>query len=199
MKIDHIAIYVRDLEGARDFFKTFFNATSNEMYHNITTGLKTYFLTFDNGTRLEIMEHPEMEYSEFKKFRQGYAHIAFSVGSKEKVDSLTNELNEHGYRVISGPRITGDGFYESCIQGFEDNLIEITVGKPQISSYFKIFCSFLLIVAIVTVAIVFLKNYLRLIGIVSIMSRIILLIVSIPGYFFAWKWLSQNLKKIEGR
>lgn len=126
MRIDHIAIYVRDLEGAKDFFTTFFNATPNEMYHNPKTGLSTYFLSFDDGARLEIMHHPKMESSVFKKIRQEYIHIAFSVGSKEKVDSLTRKLDQYGYKVISGPRVTGDGYYESCIQGFEDNLIEIT-------------------------------------------------------------------------
>lgn len=127
MRIDHIALYVHDLEGAKDFFRTFFNATANEKYYNPKTGLKTYFLSFDNGARLEIMHHPEIESSTFKNFRQGYIHLAFSVGSKEKVDSLTRQLEQHGYVVISGPRITGDGYYESCIKGFEDNLFEITI------------------------------------------------------------------------
>ena len=59
--------------------------------------------------------------------RFGYAHIAFSVGSKDAVDSLTQRMKEDGYPAISGPRTTGDGYYESCILGFEGNLIEITV------------------------------------------------------------------------
>lgn len=127
MRIDHIALYVRDLEGAKEFFETFFEATSNEMYHNPKTGLRTYFISFASGARLEIMHHPEIESSVFNKMRQGYIHIAFSVGSKEKVDSLTHELRQHGYKVLSGPRVTGDGYYESCIIGFEDNVIEITI------------------------------------------------------------------------
>lgn len=127
MRIDHIALYVCDLEGAKEFFETFFNSKANEMYHNPKTGLKTYFLSFDNGARLEIMQHPDVESSIFNKYRKGFIHLAFSVGSKEKVDSLTDELERHGYKVLSGPRITGDGYYESCIQGFEDNLIEITI------------------------------------------------------------------------
>lgn len=127
MRIDHIALLVHDLEGAKEFFEKFFYATANKMYHNQKTGLKTYFLTFDSCARLEIMQYPETESFVFKKICQGYTHLAFSVGSKEKVDSLTRELEGHGYRVISGPRITGDGYYESCIEGFEDNMIEITV------------------------------------------------------------------------
>ena len=59
--------------------------------------------------------------------RTGFIHIAFSVGSKEKVDSLTDILKNDGYKVISGPRTTGDGYYESCIVGIEGNQIEITI------------------------------------------------------------------------
>ena len=59
--------------------------------------------------------------------KPGYAHIAFSVGSREKVDTLTERLRQNGYPVAGGPRVTGDGYYESCVVGFEGNLIEITV------------------------------------------------------------------------
>lgn len=126
MKLDHIALYVLDLEQAKDFFIRYFNASANNMYHNPHTGLKTYFLTFADGARLEIMQRPDEIPSPFEPMRQGYIHIAFSVGSKEKVDSLTHRLEHDGYKVLSGPRTTGDGYYESCVQGFENNLIEIT-------------------------------------------------------------------------
>ena len=126
MKLDHIALYVFDLEQAKNFFIRYFNATANDMYHNPRTGLRTYFLTFDDGSRLEIMQRPDVISAPFEQFSQGYIHIAFSVGSKDKVDSLTGRLNEDGYKVLRGPRVTGDGYYESCVQGFENNLIEIT-------------------------------------------------------------------------
>ena len=57
----------------------------------------------------------------------GLSHIAFSVGSKETVDQLTERLRAAGYEVVRGPRTTGDGYYESCVAGIEGNLIEITV------------------------------------------------------------------------
>ncbi len=126
MKLDHIALYVLDLEQAKDFFIRYFNASANDIYRNPRTMLKTYFLTFADGARLEIMQHPDEIPSPFEPLRQGYIHIAFSVGSKEKVDSLTHRLEHDGYKVLSGPRTTGDGYYESCVQGFENNLIEIT-------------------------------------------------------------------------
>lgn len=127
MKIEHIALYVNDLESTRRFFEKYFGATSNDGYYNPQANFYSYFLSFGNGARLEIMNKPEMPDLSKELNRTGYAHIAFSVGSKEKVDALTAELKADGYKVISGPRTTGDGYYESCIIDLEDNQIEITV------------------------------------------------------------------------
>ena len=127
MKIEHIAMYVSDLERARAFFLQYFDAVSNEMYHNKATGFRSFFLTFADGARLEIMNKPNMEDLPKGIARTGFIHVAFSVGSKEKVDSLTARLKADGYTVISGPRTTGDGYYECCILDFEENQIEITV------------------------------------------------------------------------
>ena len=127
MKIEHIAMYANDLEKAKDFFVKYFGASSNDGYHNKNTDFRSYFLTFDDGARLEIMNKPAMSDDEKMLSRTGYIHIAFSVGSKENVDSLTALLKEDGYEVVSGPRTTGDGYYESCIVGIEGNQIEITV------------------------------------------------------------------------
>lgn len=127
MKIDHIAMYVNDLNGARDFFVKYFGAASNDGYHNKITGFRSYFLSFEDGSRLEIMNHPDISDEEKDIRRAGYIHIALSVGSREKVDELTARLAADGYEVISGPRTTGDGYYESCIVGIEGNQIEITI------------------------------------------------------------------------
>ena len=127
MKIEHIALYVNDLEGARKFFIKYLGAKSNEGYHNPRTDFRSYFLSFEDGARLEIMQRPEMVNLPKEAARTGYAHIAFSVGSREKVDALTAELKADGYDVVSGPRITGDGYYESCIVAMEGNQVEITV------------------------------------------------------------------------
>jgi lactoylglutathione lyase len=120
-------MYVNDLKKARDFFIKYFNAEANKGYHNKMSDFKSYFLTFKDGARLEIMERPGTIDKEKILLRTGLSHIAFSVGSKEKVDKLTERLQQDGYHVISGPRITGDGYYESCIIGIEGNQIEITV------------------------------------------------------------------------
>ncbi|MFC2387617.1 VOC family protein [Treponema socranskii] len=127
MKIEHVALYVHDLEGARTFFMKYLGAKSNGGYHNPRTDFRSYFLSFDGGARLELMQKPGMTDVPKALARTGYAHIAFSVGSKEKVDALTAELKADGYEVIGEPRTTGDGYYESCILAIEQNQIEITV------------------------------------------------------------------------
>lgn len=126
MKIEHFAMYVNDLKRAKDFFIKYFNATVDDGYLNKTTGFRSYFLTFEDGARLEIMNQPDLVDNEKVLLRTGYVHIAFSVGSRASVYTLTERLKRDGYQVIRGPRTTGDGYYESCIRGIEGNLIEIT-------------------------------------------------------------------------
>ena len=127
MKIEHVAMYVNDLEAARGFFVKYFDGISNDGYHNKNTGFRSYFISFSDGARLELMNKPGLVDSEKQLSRTGYIHIAFSVGGKDKVDVLTETLKNDGYEVISGPRTTGDGYYESCIVALEGNQIEITV------------------------------------------------------------------------
>lgn len=127
MKIEHAAMYVNDLEGVRDFFVRYFDAVSNDGYHNIKTGFRSYFLSFSDGARLEIMNRPDMSDGDKDVMHTGYIHLAFSTGSREKVDKLTKKLKDDGYKILSGPRTTGDGSYESCVLGPEGNQIEITV------------------------------------------------------------------------
>ena len=127
MKIEHVAMYVKNLHDARDFFVTYLGGSSNDGYHNPRTDFRSYFISFEDGARLELMTKPEMADQEKPLNRTGYAHIAFSVGSKERVNALTAELKDAGFEVVSGPRTTGDGYYESCVVVIEDNQIEITV------------------------------------------------------------------------
>lgn len=127
MRIEHVAAYFMDLERAKDFFATYFGGISNELYHNKKTGFRSYFLTFEDGARLEIMSREDLKEREKAPVQPGFIHMAFSVGSRENVDKLTMRLKEDGYQVVSGPRTTGDGYYESCVLDFEGNQIEITV------------------------------------------------------------------------
>lgn len=126
MIIEHVALYVRDLERARDFFCRYFGSVSNEGYHNPTTDFRSYFLRFSDGSRLELMTKPNLSDHSPPAEGFGYAHIAFSASSREAVDTLTETLRADGYAVLSGPRVTGDSYYESCISGPEGNVIEIT-------------------------------------------------------------------------
>ena len=125
MRIEHAAIYVNDIEAEKKFFTRYFGASAGEMYHNKNTGFSSYFLSFDGGARLELMTAPELQDMDKPGLRTGFAHLAFSVGSCKEVDALTERLRADGY-VVSGPRVTGDGYYESCILDAEGNRIEIT-------------------------------------------------------------------------
>lgn len=127
MKIEHIAMYVNDLEQARQFFEKYFGGHSNDLYCNKKTDFRSYFISFEDGARLEIMTKPGLEDEEKKLARTGYIHLAFSVGSREAVDQLTERLRGDGCQVLSGLRTTGDGYYESCVVGIEGCQIEITV------------------------------------------------------------------------
>ena len=130
MKIDHIGLYVNDLEGARAFFIKYFGCECSGMYHNKKTDFKSYFLKFSDGSRLEVMTRPGVKPCLPQKegeYEAGFAHIAIGTGSREEVDRLTGLFRAAGFNVLSGPRTTGDGYYESVIEGFEGNLLELTV------------------------------------------------------------------------
>ena len=126
MRIEHAAMYVNDIEAEKEFFTRYFGAAAGEMYHNKNTGFSSYFLSFDGGARLELMTAPELQDMDKPGLRTGFAHLAFSVGSCKEVDALTERLREDGYAVVSGPRVTGDGYYESCVLDAEGNRIEMT-------------------------------------------------------------------------
>ena len=127
MKIDHIALYVEDLENEKEFFEKYFGGVAGCKYHNEKTGFTSYFISFKDGARLEIMNMPESKRFENVRRMIGYIHIAFGVGSKKMVDLLTEKLRADGYAVVSEPRTTGDGYYESCVEDNEGNRIEITI------------------------------------------------------------------------
>lgn len=128
MKIEHIAIWVNDLNRMKLFYETYFGATSNEMYHNPTKQFSSYFLTFGSGPRLELMHRDDIVIL-LKEGQEaiGLTHFAVSVGSKFKVDSLTEELQKDGFTIVGDPRTTGDGYYESVVLDPEGNRVEITI------------------------------------------------------------------------
>ncbi|WP_109831437.1 VOC family protein [Reichenbachiella versicolor] len=128
MKIEHIAIWTLDLEKMKAFYLQFFDLKSNEKYYNPRKKFSSYFLSFGNGARIELMHRPDVsEFIQNADSKLGLTHFAISVGSKEKVDSLTELIRNNGFDVIGEPRTTGDGYYESVISDPEGNLIELTV------------------------------------------------------------------------
>lgn len=128
MRIEHVALCVRDLERSREFFEKYFTVRSSGLYYNPKTGFSSYFLSFEDDARLELMSYSDIaDVREKSAHTMGYAHIAFSVGSRGNVLSLTERLRADGCRIASEPRITGDGYFESVIADPEGNLIEITV------------------------------------------------------------------------
>lgn len=129
MRIDHIAIWCEDLEKMKDFYITYFNGRANEKYVNPRTSFSSYFISYDDGCRLELMQRPDVKdphqnNGDFQAL--GFIHMAVSVGGVEQVDALTARLKKDGYAVIGEPRWTGDGCYESVVLDPENNRVEIT-------------------------------------------------------------------------
>jgi len=121
--MNHIGLYVSDLEAAREFFEKYFGAASGAMYSNPRKGFRSYMLEFGGGARVELMTRDGISGA----CALGSCHISVSVGSERAVDETTRRLVADGYALLDGPRTTGDGYYESCVRGIDGNQIEITV------------------------------------------------------------------------
>jgi lactoylglutathione lyase len=128
MKIEHIAIWTEDLELMKDFYVKYFEAKHNNRYFNSNKQFQSYFLSFNSGCRIEIMNKPNIVSAVESSENQtsGLAHFAFSVGSAAAVDELIRRLRNDGYRIVGQPRVTGDGYYEGIVLDPEGNQIEIT-------------------------------------------------------------------------
>jgi lactoylglutathione lyase len=128
MKIEHIAVWTRDIDQLKNFYQKYFSAVPGDKYHNRSKNFESYFLHFESGCRLEIMQMPGIPPSAndvYKQF-QGLIHFAIDVGSKEAVDALTGTLRKDGFEIVGEPRTTGDGYYESVILDPDGNRVEIT-------------------------------------------------------------------------
>lgn len=124
MRLEHTALWTRDLEKMKTFYETYFAATASELYHNQKTGFRSYFMSFASGSRLELTTKSFLAEHAFDAL--GYSHVAIAVGDAKKVDELAAQFVHDGFPLLSGPRTTGDGYYEAVIQDIEGNLIELT-------------------------------------------------------------------------
>jgi lactoylglutathione lyase len=128
MQIEHLAIWVQDLETMKDFYVNYFEVVHGEKYVNVSTQFVSYFIYFGQGkTRLELMTRPDIQAAAGQRgFGMGLAHFAISVGGRDKVNALTERLRKDNYSIYSEPRTTGDGYYESVVLDPEGNYVEIS-------------------------------------------------------------------------
>jgi lactoylglutathione lyase len=129
MFIDHVAIWTTRLEKLKDYYVKYFNGAANVKYHNKTRNFESYFITFESGTRLELMQMPDVPQNlndTIGKQHQGLIHISFGVETMNIVDEKLKELENDGFRILKGPRKTGDGYYEFETLDPDDNRIEVS-------------------------------------------------------------------------
>jgi len=125
MYIAHIAIWTKDLEAMKDFYIRYFKGISNEKYVNQKKQFESYFISFESGTKLELMRKQSVDKPLDTEKRLGLTHIAFKLGSKEAVLSLTETLRSDGYKIVGEPRTSGDGYFESVVLDVEGNRVEL--------------------------------------------------------------------------
>lgn len=128
MKLDHVAIWTNRLELIKDYYVKYFNGKVNKKYTNKETGFESYFLTFDSGSRLEIMQKPgipENLNDTVVKQYQGIIHLSFGVDTMNQVIEKSEELEKDGFRILRGPRKTGDGYFEFETLDPDNNRIEV--------------------------------------------------------------------------
>ncbi|WP_026959650.1 VOC family protein [Aliagarivorans taiwanensis] len=132
MKIEHIGLWVHDLEAMKAFYERYFGASAGERYHNPAKQFQSYFLSFPpspgasssaKGARLELMHRPGLATAQTDAV--GWAHLAIELGSKLAVDQLSQRLVDDGYTLADGPRTTGDGYYEAVVLDPEGNRLEL--------------------------------------------------------------------------
>jgi lactoylglutathione lyase len=129
MTLEHVAIWTNHLEELKEYYQKYFGAISNDKYINPNKGFESYFLTFKSGARLELMRMPNIPPNQndtIQKQHLGIIHLAFGVNTMEEVDKKAKELRQAGFEILSGPRRTGDGYYEFETLDPDANRLEVT-------------------------------------------------------------------------
>ena len=129
MTLEHVAIWTDKLNELKDYYVKYFGGTPNEKYINQAKGFESYFISFTSGARLEIMQMPGIPDNINDRViaqHKGIIHIAFSVDTKREVDEKAKELEDDGFKILRGPRKTGDGYYEFETLDPDSNRLEVT-------------------------------------------------------------------------
>jgi lactoylglutathione lyase len=124
LRLHHVALWVDDLERKRDFYVTTLGGSSGPRYENPRKGFRSYFISFSNGPRIELMHQDGRDGVGGGGGGLGYAHVALSVDGRAAVDERVALLRSRGVSVVSEPRVTGDGYYEAVLEDPEGNRIE---------------------------------------------------------------------------
>jgi len=129
MYIEHLAIWVTDMETMKEFYCNYFGAKPSPVYLNPVKLFESVFLSFEKGPRIELMKMPGVPVTANDPYRQftGLVHFAISVGSTQAVDAMAERFKADNFELLDGPRLTGDGYYECVILDPEKNRVEITV------------------------------------------------------------------------
>ena len=133
MTLEHVAIWTNNLDALKNYYIKYFGAISNDKYTNTNNHFQSYFLSFQSGARLEIMSMPNIPQNQndtIEKQHQGIIHLAFGVDTLDEVNTKAKELEKDGYRILRGPRKTGDGYYEFETLDPDNNRLEVTAKYP---------------------------------------------------------------------
>ncbi|MDF2192557.1 VOC family protein [Paraflavitalea sp. CAU 1676] len=129
MTLEHVAIWTSQLEALKEYYIKYFGAVPNDKYTNEKKQFQSYFLSFQSGARLEIMSRPDIPENKNDTVQAQYLgiiHLAFGVNTLQEVDAKAKQLQEDGFPILSGPRKTGDGYYEFETLDPDNNRLEVT-------------------------------------------------------------------------
>jgi lactoylglutathione lyase len=127
VRLEHVGLWVRDLDGVAAFYEKYFGARVGGLYQNPRKGFESRFLEFTGGARLEVMRRTDVTQRAAGE-QLGLAHVALAIGDEAAVDALAARFREDGQRPLDGPRRTGDGYYECVVRDPEGNRVEVTAG-----------------------------------------------------------------------
>jgi lactoylglutathione lyase len=132
LRVEHVGLWVRNLEQMRDFYVAELGGRTGPLYENARTGFRSYFVSFGSGARLELMSRPLDQAAEPAGSEAfGYAHVAFRLDSREAVEDAVDRLEAAGVVVLGRPRVTGDGYYEAVVRDPEGNCIELVASAAD--------------------------------------------------------------------